>query len=73
MPLNPRSSLFPIISVTNKQIDVYASEQMLITDALVQGVSFINADLSTAEWVALSITVQQCSYERNRVKLNALY
>ena len=46
---------------------------MLTTDAIVQGVSFINADLSTSVWVALSVTVQQCNYERIRVKLNTLY
>jgi len=46
---------------------------MLTIDAIVQGVAFINADLSTSEWVALSVTVQQCSYERIRVKVNSLY
>jgi hypothetical protein len=46
---------------------------MLATEAIVKGVSFINADLNTSYWVALSVTVQQYSYERIRVKLNTLY
>jgi len=46
---------------------------MLTTGGKIQGFSFINADLSTSDWVALSVTVQQCSSERIRVKLNTLY
>jgi len=44
---------------------------MLPNETIVQGVSFTNADLSTSEWVALSVTVQQCSYEQIRVNVLA--
>jgi hypothetical protein len=73
MPPNLHGSKFPIISSTNKQVDVYASEHMLITDAIIQGVSFISAHLNTAKWVALYVIVQHCGYERTNVKLDALY